>query len=70
MALLLQLKGKVDFIKTLFWFHIITPLPLCFLRLAPAILLLALSTVLELGNYWLHLTGALTIFFQFGVSSL
>jgi hypothetical protein len=26
MALLLQLKGKVDFIKTLFWFHIITPL--------------------------------------------
>ena len=29
-ALLLQLTGKVDFIKTLYWFHIITPLAFVF----------------------------------------
>lgn len=83
-ALLLQLTGKVDFIKTLFWFHTITPLAFvlfaaCLIweglyhknlaakRFTPAILLLALSTVLELANYWLRLTDNLTIFFQFGV---
>ncbi len=83
-AVLLQLTGKVDFIKTLFWFHMITPLAfvlfaVCLVweglkhknpaskQFAPAIVLLAFSTVLELINYWFRFTDALTIFFQFGV---
>ncbi len=36
-------------------------------RFAPAVLILALSTVLELANYWLRLGAQLTRFFQFGV---
>ena len=83
-ALALQLTGRMDFIRTLYWFHIITPLAFvvfaaCLVleglryknpaarRFAPAVLLLALSTVLELANYWLGITGALTVFFQLGV---
>ena len=83
-AVVLQLTGAMDFTKSLFWFHIITPLAfvtfaICFVwegihhhnpsakRFAPAILLLALSIVLELMNYWLHLTNTITLFFQLGV---
>lgn len=83
-AFLLQLTGRVDFTKTLYWFHIITPLAflvfaVCLVwehfkrhnpaakRFAPAVLLLAASTVLEVVNYWLRLTGTLTLFFQLGV---
>jgi len=83
-ALILQVTGLVDFIKTLYWFHIITPLAFLLIafyllwewfrykniaakRFASAVLLLALSTLLELVNYWLRLTQALTVFFQLGV---
>lgn len=37
------------------------------IRFAPAILLLTLFILLELMNYWLHLTNTLTLFFQLGV---
>jgi len=83
-ALILQLSGRMDFTRSLYWFHIIVPLGFvvlasCLLwerfrhhnpaakRFAPAVTLLAASTVLELANYWLHLTAALTVFFQLGV---
>lgn len=83
-ALLLQLSGRMDFTKSLYWFHIIAPLGFvtfaaCLLwewlrnrnpaagRFAPGIVLLAVFTVLELLNYWLHFTVALTLFFQLGV---
>lgn len=36
-------------------------------RFAPAALLLALSAVLELANYWLYPTAQLTVFFQLGL---
>ena len=83
-AFLLQLTGRMDFIKSLYWFHIIAPLgfvtfAVCLVlemfqnhspsakRLAPAVLLLSASTVLEVINYWLNLTGTFTLFFQLGV---
>ena len=83
-ALILQLSGQMDFIKSLYWFHIIAPLGFvtfaaCLLwewlyhnnpaasRFTPGIVLLAVFTVLELFNYWLHFTVALTLFFQLGV---
>ena len=83
-ALLLQLTGSMDFTKSLYWFHIITPLGFltfaaCLMwehfgrhnpaagRFAPAVLLLAASAVLEVINYWLNLTGTLTVFFQLGI---
>lgn len=83
-AVLLQLTGFMDFTRTLYWFHIITPLgfitfAVCLVwehfrhhnpaarRFGPAILLLTASTVLELLNYWLHLIGTFTLFFQLGV---
>lgn len=83
-VLALQLSGAADFTKTLYWFHLITPLAfvtfaLCLVweycrhrngaarRFAPAILLLAASTVLEVLNYWLNLAAGLTLFFQLGV---
>lgn len=83
-AFLLQLTGIMDFTKSLFWFHIITPLgfvsfAICLVwehfkhrnptakRFAPAIILLAASTLLEVSNYWLHLNMPLTAFFQLGV---
>lgn len=86
LAIILQLLGIVDFIKSLYWFHIITPLSfvgvtLCLIieyfkyknpaakRFAPAIILLAASTVVELLNYWLNITNILTMFFQLGVLS-
>lgn len=84
MAFLLQLTGTMDFIKSLYWFHIIAPLGFvtfaaCLLlehfkyhnpaarRFAPATILLAASTLLEVSNYWLHLNMPLTAFFQLGV---
>ncbi len=80
----LQFTGMADFTKTLFWFHIITPLgfvtiALCLLwehfrhrnptakRFGVPVVLLALSTILEVLNYWLHFTELLTVFFQVGV---
>lgn len=83
-VLALQLSGRMDFTKSLYWFHIIAPLGFvtfaaCLLwewlrnrnpaagRFAPGIVLLAVFTVLELLNYWLHFTVALTLFFQLGV---
>lgn len=83
-SFLLQITGRMDFIKTLYWFHIITPLgfitfAVCLVwehfrchnsaakRFAPAVLLLAVSAVLEVINYWLNLIGVLTLFFQMGV---
>ncbi|MDD4565085.1 MAG: GHKL domain-containing protein [Eubacteriales bacterium] len=83
-AFLLQLTGLMDFTRSLYWFHIITPLgfvtfAVCLVwehfrhhnpaarRFAPAVLLLAASTVLEVINYWLNLTVTLTLFFQLGV---
>ncbi len=35
-------------------------------RFAPAVFLFSVSTLLELANYWLHLTVILTLFFQLG----
>jgi len=83
-AIFLQLIGKVDFIKSLFFFNVITPLAfvlfaICLVwewlknknpaskKFAPAVLILAFSTILELVNYWFRFIQTLTIFFQFGV---
>lgn len=83
-ALILQFFGRVDFIRSLYWFHIIVPLGFVVLafclvwehfrhnnpgakRFAPAVILLAASTVMEVLNYWLRWTGGLTMFFQLGV---
>ncbi len=83
-ALALQLSGRMDFTKTLYWFHLIAPLGFvifaaCLLwerlrnhnpaagRFAPGIILLAVFTVLELLNYWLHFIPVLTLLFQLGV---
>jgi len=35
-------------------------------RFFPSIILLTVFVVLELFNYWFHLTGTLTVFFQLG----
>ena len=83
-TLFLQFTGKVDFIKSLYWFHIIVPSGFLLFALvlaweyfrykSPAakrfslgVSLLTVSTLLELANYWLHLTNLLTVFFQAGI---
>lgn len=83
-TLFLQFTGKVDFIRSLYWFHIIVPSGFLLFalvlaweyfryknsaakRFALGVSLLAISTLLELANYWLRLTSILTIFFQMGI---
>lgn len=83
-ALLFQLAGRMDFTRSLYFFHIIAPLGFvtfaaCLLwehfrhknpaarRFGVGIMILALAVILELCNYWLHLIGVLTLFFQVGV---
>lgn len=83
-VLILQFSGVMDFIKSLYWFHIITPLgfivfAICLLieyfyyhspaarRFAPGVILLAISTIVELINYWFNLSSALTLSFQIGI---
>lgn len=58
--------GFVTFACCLVWEHFKYHNPAA-RRFAPAILVLSASTVLEVLNYWLHLTGTLTLFFQLGV---
>lgn len=83
-ALILQFAGKIDFIKSLYWFHIIMPLGFVAFaaslvwdhfrhhnpaakRFAPAVIPMAAAMVMEVLNYWLRLTGLLTVIFQFGI---
>ncbi len=83
-ALILQLSGRMDFTKSLYWFHIIIPLgflifTICLLwehfrhhnpaakKFAPAVILMVVSVMGEVLNYWLRLTNTLTVFFQLGV---
>lgn len=84
LVLILQFTGLMGFIKSLYWFHVITPLAFtvfafCLLfehfyyhnpaakRFAPGVILLAISAIVELINYWYNLSSALTLFFQMGV---
>lgn len=58
--------GFVTFAACLIWEHFRHHNPTA-RRFAPAIILLAVSTLLEVSNYWLHLNMPLTAFFQLGV---
>ncbi|HBQ87044.1 MAG TPA: hypothetical protein DD811_11300, partial [Syntrophomonas sp.] len=57
--------GFVVFAGCLVWEHFRYRNPAAG-RFAPAVILLAASTVLEVLNYWLRLTDVLTVFFQLG----
>ncbi|NYB73647.1 GHKL domain-containing protein [Sedimentibacter hydroxybenzoicus DSM 7310] len=80
----LHFSGIMDFIRSLYWFHVIAPLGFvvftaCLIfehfryhtrmmkQFALASSIMAISVILELINYWLGLTGSLTVFFQLGV---
>lgn len=58
--------GFVVFAICLLWEHFRHRNPAA-KRFALAVILLAAFTLLEVGNYWLHLTAGLTVFFQLGV---
>ena len=58
--------GFVTFAVCLLWEHFRHQNPAA-RRFGIGIVILAIAVVLELYNYWLHLIGVLTLFFQIGV---
>ena len=83
-VILLQLSGIMDFSRSLYWFHIITPLAFVVFAIyllweyfmyrshgarqfGVPVMILAISTVLELLNYYLSTTYTFTMYFQLGV---
>jgi len=80
-AVILQLSGIMDFSRSLYWFHIITPLAFVVFALyllweyimyrshgarqfVVPVVVLAVSTILELLNYYINTVYTFTVFFQ------